>query len=124
MKWLVPEEGSDRARMLLTRVDLVGPTLLHVEVANGLRKKVRRGELASAPDLRKLVESLAGLLQTVDETSSLARAISLALRFDHAVYDCVYLAMAEQLGRDLVTADVKFLRKVEGSDMARMVISL
>lgn len=124
LKWLVPEEGSDSARALLTRVDLVGPTLLHIEVANGLRKKARRGELASTPDLSALIESVAGFVQTVDETPLLARALSLALRFDHAVYDCVYLAMAEQIDGELVTADLNFLRKLERSDMARMVVSL
>jgi predicted nucleic acid-binding protein len=121
LKWLVPEDGSDAARSLLTRIDLTGPSLLHVEVANGLHRKARREEIATTPDLVTLIESLAGVVQTVDDMPLIGRALALASKLSHSVYDCVYLALAEQLGRELVTADLKFFNKVKASDLADLV---
>ena len=124
LKWLVPEEGSDRAEALLRRIDLTGPTLIHAEVANGLSKKARRGELGDNPDLGILIESLASFVQTIDEVPVMARALQYAAALNHSIYDCVYLALAEQLDRELVTADVKFLNKVKASDMAHLILAL
>ena len=121
VKWVIEEEGSDVARALLGRVDLVAPTLIHAEVANAIWKKQRRGEYARDADLATLPELFASLIQTIDESSMMARALQLAIDFDHAVYDCVYLAMAEALDSELITADVKFARTLAGTSAATRV---
>jgi predicted nucleic acid-binding protein len=36
VKWITEEENSDRARLLLRRLDLLAPTLIHAEVANAI----------------------------------------------------------------------------------------
>ena len=102
----------------------MGPTLLHIEVANGLRKKARKGELADTPELQTLIESIGNVVQTIDEVPVIGRALAIAAKLNHSVYDCVYLALAEQLGRELVTADVTFLNKVKASDIADLVRAL
>ena len=124
LKWLVSEEGSDRAQALLLRIDLTGPTLLHSEVANGLRRKARRGELGDNPNLAGLADTLRRFVQTLDEVPLIGRAIGMATMLEHSVYDCVYLALAEQLGRELVTADAKFLNKVAATELAGLVVAL
>ena len=58
----------------------------------------------------------------VRELLPAALAISVELR--HAVYDCLYLALAEREGAALVTDDQAFLRKTKGSRWSRNVISL
>ncbi len=121
VKWVIEEEGSDVARALLGRVDLVAPTLIHAEVANAIWKKQRRGEYARDADLATLPELFASLIQTIDESSMMARALQLAIDFDHAVYGCVYLAMAEALDSELITADVKFARTLAGTSAATRV---
>jgi predicted nucleic acid-binding protein len=110
VKWLIDEEGSDVARALLGRVDLVAPTLIHIEVGNAVWKKRRRGEFIDDPDLTALPELLASVLLTIDETPMMKRALSIALELDHPIYDCVYLAVAEALDQELVTADAKFCK--------------
>ena len=57
-------------------------------------------------------------MQTIDESPMMARALQLAIECDHAVYDCVYLAVAEALDSELITADVKFARKLASTPAA------
>lgn len=124
LKWLAPEHDSDKAKALLFRTDLMGPTLVHTEVANGLRKKIVRGQIAADTDLALVMETLASIIQPVDELPVMGRALAMAATLNHSVYDCVYLALAEQLGQELVTADGKFLRKVEQSAWAGLARAL
>ena len=46
------------------------------------------------------------------------RATRLAVRLDHSVYDCIYLALAMEEGCQLVTADRPLHDKVERSKFA------
>lgn len=112
VKWLVEEEDSDIARALLGRVDLIAPTLIHAEVANAIWKKRRRGELSDDPELAALPDMLASVLQTMDETPMIGLALAIALELGHPIYDCIYLAVAETLDQELVTADDRFRKRV------------
>jgi predicted nucleic acid-binding protein len=113
-KWVVPEEGSAEAVRLLENSNLLVPTLFHAEVGNALWKKVRRNEIAFEP-LLPFFSNLPELVQTVAEAPFVARAAELAVELDHPIYDCVYLATAEALEDELLTADLRFLRVVADS---------
>lgn len=114
VKWLIEEEGSSAAIDLIGRTELVAPALLHIEVANTIWKKARRGEFAHDQNLSTLPDQLRDLVRTEDELPVMTRALSLALSLDHPIYDCIYLALAEALETNLVTADTRFLRKIAG----------
>lgn len=43
---------------------------------------------------------------------SMLRALSIATRARIGVYDCVYVALAEQEGCDLITADARLLNSL------------
>jgi predicted nucleic acid-binding protein len=43
-----------------------------------------------------------------------ARAVAIAGQLDHPVYDCLYLALAEQEQPIFVTADMQLVAKVRG----------
>ena len=52
-------------------------------------------------------------MQLVDEAADLDRAYELSRRYDaHPVYDMVYVAVAERLGEQLVTADETLRRRL------------
>ena len=51
LKWVLLEEGRDRALAVLSEDALIAPDLLHVECANALTTRVRRG-LISPVDAR------------------------------------------------------------------------
>lgn len=114
LKWLVPEDDSARAIDLLREENLLVPTLFHAEVDNALWKKFRRREIALEPVL-PFFAALPDLVQTVSEISVAPRAVAIATELDHAIYDCIYLALAEQLEDQLVTCDLRFLERIRSS---------
>ncbi len=67
--------------------------------------------LASLPKLTEIV---------TDDVSS--RALMMARHLDHAVYDCFYLALAEQIIAPLLTADRRLAKLAE--DLGIAVIRL
>ena len=111
VKWLVPEDDADKANALIGEVLLV-PSLFFSEVASAMWKKARRGELAIEmimPQLPKL-----GLItETIDDAGYVTRALELGRELYHPVYDCLYLAAAEALADVVITADKRFVHRLE-----------
>ena len=115
----MPEPGSGAALALIGS-DLMAPTLLISEVANALWKAMRRGQFITGAFSEQL-KSLPQLVTMVAETPYMPRAFDLAKSLEHPVYDCVYLALAEALGQQLVTADTRFLRKLDAHPALRVL---
>jgi predicted nucleic acid-binding protein len=110
IKWVIEEHGT-REAVSLRRHRLFAPELLVAECTNVLWKKTRRQEL-TAEEARLA----ARLLQRADVELAPMRALlepatELAIAMDHPAYDCAYLALAENLSCDLVTADRKLSAK-------------
>lgn len=123
-KWLAEEEGSDEAFALLDRYELFAPVLLMHEVANGLWKKAQRDQINKSVSFSDELNRLPQLVNLIDETAHVARALEIGREFGHPIYDCVYLAMAEARSDRLVTADVKFMTKVAASPLRNRFVSL
>lgn len=87
------------------------PDLFAAEVANGLWKYVRSGEITRA----EASEALTSLLQLVDRfigvDSFAQEALSEAARHEHPVYDLCYAVAARREGCTVLTIDAK-LRKL------------
>jgi predicted nucleic acid-binding protein len=108
LKWLIPEEGSDRAHALLAQDQFVAPDLLWAECANVLWQRVRRTSLSQADAMAALDAIGAVPIATVPTADVAARALQLAIELDHPVYDCLYLAVALREQCVLITADQGF----------------
>lgn len=95
-------------RLLDPAESLHAPHLLDVEVAQILRRFVRRGELA--PDrARQALEDLASLpLERYSHEIVLSRVWM--LQENLTAYDAVYVALAEVLGATLLTRDTRIPR--------------
>ena len=89
------------------------PYLLCSEVANGLRNYHRAG-LHELEWCQNQLRLLPRLVRLHDERPLLPLAFRLAAERDHAVYDCIYVAMAIDMGKPLITADRKLARKFGG----------
>ncbi len=118
VKWLVREEHTDKALAILRawhdeEVTPTAPHLLPFEVANALHRKVFRGQLSVGDSVRLILQLLGSRLE-LHQTSGLhARALELASELQQgAVYDAHYLALAEEFGCELWTADQRFYRAV------------
>lgn len=117
--WVAPAaDPKGPAGRLLTRlaqgsVPVLGPRLLLEEVANALVTGIRRGRWSgSEADIaHSLLQQLP--LELVDERQDLDRAYELSRRYDeHPVHDLVYVAVAERLNEQLITADETLLRRL------------
>lgn len=108
VQWIAREPGSESAAtLLLGQQPLLAPDIMPVEVANALWKKVRRRDLPEADLAAALTRLLASDLVLSPTLSLLLRAARLAVETGHPIYDCVYLALAEQQGASLATADIR-----------------
>lgn len=105
--------GRLLARLVKEAAPVLAPRLLLEETANVLITGIRRGRWSGAE--ADTAYSLLGRLpvQLVDQPADLDRAWELSRRFDeHPVDDLVYVAVAERLGEQLVTADESLLRRL------------
>jgi predicted nucleic acid-binding protein len=109
VRWVVPEQGSEHAAALLQEsFRWIAPRLMLTEVASALRRKVVEGELSTEVALEALdvlVTELGGVIELAADETVMPLALTLALSLQHKLPDCVYLALAERAGAELVTAD-------------------
>jgi predicted nucleic acid-binding protein len=114
VKWVVQEEGTTEALALRGGNKLIAPDLLVSECADVLWKKVIRGELERQEAMLAARLLSAADIELLGTRGLLETAARLAIQLNHPAYDCTYLALA--IGQDcrFVTADERFIRKVQG----------
>jgi predicted nucleic acid-binding protein len=82
----------------------IAPTLLGSEFANALRGQAKAGRYERDWCVLQMGR-LTRLIDLRDEREHWPLALRLGMERDHAVYDCVYVAMAVSLALPLITAD-------------------
>ena len=116
-KWFLPssrEPYSSEARHLLTlyganRIQFLVPDLFWVEMANVFWKALR-GRYRVMDQVRTALGELAELqFRTEDARRLISPALTIASKFDRALYDSIYVALAMDAGCDLVTADERLV---------------
>jgi predicted nucleic acid-binding protein len=115
LKWVLPEPDSGKAIRLRDEYgkgihELLAPDIFPSEIANALasaerQKRIRTGE--SAIFLNDVLSAAPALSHS---SPLLIRAMEIAISTKQAVYDCLYMALAEVENCDLVTADDKLAR--------------
>ena len=114
-KWLPPlnnEPLASEARALLTdwtrgKVELSVPDLLLIEVANVLWKGARSGRCKPAEARAALKILISYRLPVAPSATLLDFALRVGVEYERTVYDSIYVALAVQSGRELITADEK-----------------
>ena len=114
VKWLVPEDAHNQARLLLgPGIERHAPGLLLAEVANAIWKKARpSGEIESGRPFVAGVSKLPGVILLHPIETLLKDAMETGLLIGHPIYDCLYIACARRTGSVLVTADQGLARAV------------
>lgn len=123
VKWMLPEPYTTEALRLQNPAhQLHSPAFFNVELANILWRKIRQGLLtrAQADTFRGQVPSLPLTLH--GDQGVLDMAFDLDDRTQRTVYDCLYLALAVQLGGQMVTADEKLVNSLAGSVWAGAIL--
>ena len=106
-KWLFAEQGSQSARGLPGSHVLIAPDFILLEAHHVMWKRWRRREteFAAAAGAMAAITAILDACEPSYPLMEAARRISLA--HDHAIYDCLYIALAERDDAELVTADDK-----------------
>lgn len=111
----LPDELQPNALKLVRehvsgRVHLKAPTLLPYELSNAIWQAERRGRI-NRDQADRTIESFASLdIEIIPQ--SWGEMLSLARQFDRSAYDAAYLTLAERLGEQFVTGDLRLYNVV------------
>ncbi len=88
---------------------VIAPSLFHSEIANTLWKYVRCGDLSKDTALARYAEAV-GLVDAFEADEALAtEALSAAIRYNHPVYDLLYVILARRHGCRVLTVDKRLI---------------
>lgn len=108
IKWVFSEPNSDLAAGLLVSQTLLAPDLLLLECANIVGRRIRTGDISVEEGRVRLAVLKRSPVSRTSTASLLPEALDWAIRLDHPVYDCVYLALAIARNAVVVTDDRRF----------------
>jgi predicted nucleic acid-binding protein len=117
-KWMLWEEDSLAAFEFLKRYrrEIAAPELIFIEVAGAIVRRGNENKAIQADALSALQKWTIAWSDHVIKhyrvtQRRLYAASSMALRIGHPLKDCVYLALAKELGCELATCDARFRDK-------------
>jgi predicted nucleic acid-binding protein len=125
-KWIIGEPDSAQAQRLIPEVPLKGNRLIvldlaFVEATNAIWKLYHRGP-ATLDETRNFLASLLVSPVHVEPANRLLKpALENATRYDRALYDALFVALAKDLGLRGVTADEPLFNAVH-SDFPQIIL--
>ncbi len=120
LNWVLPEADSGKAIRLRNEYsnghhELLAPDIFPTEIANGLASAERQNRIRTGEWAIFLNDVLSAAPALHHSSPLLIRAMEIAIATKRAVYDCIYLALAEAEDCELVTADHQFARGLRTS---------
>lgn len=116
VKWFLPEIHSEAAsRLSSLKASLHVPAFFQLELGNVLSKRIRRDELTPEEAEAILKELQRVPLQKHSNERLMKPAFTLAIQARRSFHDCLYLALAEAIDGQVVTADRKFCSSLAAS---------
>ncbi|MGE5756211.1 MAG: type II toxin-antitoxin system VapC family toxin [Planctomycetaceae bacterium] len=115
LKWVLAEPDSPQAQRLRggfqkQNYELMAPDVFPVEVAHALAKAERRNLISPRQGMAFLMDVLSTPPRLISYLPLLPRAFTIATQARIGVYDCLYVALAEREGCELLTADDRLVR--------------
>jgi predicted nucleic acid-binding protein len=117
-KTVLAEQDSDKAQRLCEDYqnnvhELLSPDVFAVEIAHAITRAERQGRISPAEGARLLTDMLNRLPAMHASPPLLPTAYHISSDARIGVYDCLYAALAEREGYELVTSDDKLIRKLQ-----------
>ena len=117
--------GEEAALAALDGPELpIAPDLVVAEVANAAWKLARAGEINEGHGSRIATAIATAFADLVPAARLVTGAYRIARSLQHPVYDCLYLRLAELESTQLLSADARLLRKLEGTQWQELGLSL
>jgi len=122
LKWALIEADSPRAMALRQEARrglhrLLAPDIFPIEIANALTRAERKGILQPPQAVILLADILSTPPEFLPSLPLLPRAVELSSQSRCGIYDCLYVAAAEEEACELVTADEKLIRSLPRSPL-------
>jgi len=117
IKTYVQEQDSTKAIRLRNEYhqglhDLIAPDIFPTEMCNVLMILERSGKIKPGDAELFFRQFLCEVPPLIAAVPLLPRALEIAKQFRQTVYDCLYIALAEREGCELVSADDKLVKAV------------
>lgn len=117
LKWVLNEKDTLKAlrlrsEFLLAAHELIAPDLFPVECGHALTRAERRKLIGVGEADPLLLDILTTPPQFHSHRHLLRNALAISSATRQGVYDCLYVALAEQEQCDLVTADDKLIKNL------------
>lgn len=123
VKWVVQEEHSAKATILLQCDARHAPDHWQAEAANALWSKVFKGDLTAADAEERMLVLLRAPVIGTPVAGLMPRAFAISVARSVTIYDSLYVALAEKLNVPFVTADEVLVRRMSGdADSAKLMI--
>lgn len=115
---VLPRPHTAKAQVLLAAYrqqlhELIAPSVFPTEAANGLTKSERQKLIPVGQALVLVDEILRTPPLLYDALPLLRRATDISSRTRSGFYDCLYVALSEREGCELVTDDDKFAKNLQ-----------
>ena len=119
VKWFFHHEEADRDRALALRdLHISGRSIIYIprlallEVLNAIRFSPKADEEAGETALEALQDL--NLETKLEDVNLLRKANAIGWAYKITIYDGLYVALAEQVGYPLITADEVMVKKFKG----------
>jgi predicted nucleic acid-binding protein len=118
VRWFVHGPGSIQAAAWMARTDLIAPELLMAEAGNAFWLYIRHKHL-TIEEAQAVLQRLPRYFERLVPSHELVTdALALADANSHAVFDCLYIALARREATRVVTLDRALARIAEQTGVA------
>jgi predicted nucleic acid-binding protein len=119
LKTVLPETDSTRAILMIADFknavhELLAPDIFPIEIGHALTRAERQRRIAPPAGWRLWQSIMADCPDLYPSLPLMQRAFNLSSNFRIGLYDCLYIALAEQQQCSLVTADERLMSVLPG----------
>lgn len=119
LKWQFRDEfETEQAIQMLMdfihgKIELISPNLFAYEIVNAINIAVIKKRMSEKEGLDAINDILSIGVNLIDFAGFVERAFRLARIYNRSVYDCAYLALAEEEGCKIYTADKRLFNAIK-----------
>ena len=124
VKLCIEETGSAAAKAIFeSGGKFATPDHAYAEVAEVLTRKVRLGQ-AVFGQMVLATRNIGAEIEFLKLPELVSSAMAISMETGASVYDCLYVAAADRLKSQLVTADRRLVERLSGTRYAQLLIPL